>query len=592
MRVEELEAKFHKAGAATPGAANASSSSRLSELADDLADTSARLEEANFDIERLREQISNNESQRGQDQQKLHQARETIMKLQQDRTSLQVQLEEAKTPGVSFSAGGSGAGHPGHLLEQVDELAAELEQAQAQVLELSGELATAKQELEDVSAELAALGETCREREVELVQALSTSSEQSAELADVRRALQLQEAELAEALAGSYGAKEAADSQIFKLRAEVEDKERQILSLQLQVEAALQQQASSRDVDTGGDGESRPLLISSALHSRAVSTNDMALAARQQSAEVVHASHDMGASLAELHARLARMFTPDMAEAVAATTQLGMVVGVLEEGMQQYFIQIQQSQTEHRARNAEQVEAFRSKVQGCSSVLQQFQTEHRARDAEQVEAFRSKVQFLEVENKELLYMLNEPLAAKSSNIYDSGGAHPGDEQPQATATTPSALSNRTKAYRYVRDSELGSTAQEIDLESGLGASTSTHEPFSALSPSDMTPTPLVPGTKLRVSDSGKSSPTGNPLLAQSDSSAKKLTVEFLPLAAQPYVRSLHPRLRQAAALFDRVASHTGALLSHMPNVRLTILLYLVMEHLMLWGFLFSRNHHH
>jgi hypothetical protein len=65
--------------------------------------------------------------------------------------------------------------------------------------------------------------------------------------------------------------------------------------------------------------------------------------------------------------------------------------------------------------------------------------------------------------------------------------------------------------------------------------------------------------------------------------------QYKQLVAWAPVRGAHPRVRAAAAAYDKICLLAGVLLMQRPALRLLMGVYLLCAHLLLWWQLFSRH---
>ncbi|GAX76655.1 hypothetical protein CEUSTIGMA_g4101.t1 [Chlamydomonas eustigma] len=75
-----------------------------------------------------------------------------------------------------------------------------------------------------------------------------------------------------------------------------------------------------------------------------------------------------------------------------------------------------------------------------------------------------------------------------------------------------------------------------------------------------------------------------------DTLPRRISLEYLPLTAESYVRTAGPRVRQAAMYLDRGMALAGGLLAQVPGARLGLVAYLVLIHLCLWINMALKHH--
>lgn len=152
-----------------------------------------------------------------------------------------------------------------------------------------------------------------------------------------------------------------------------------------------------------------------------------------------------------------------------------------------------------------------------------------------------------------------------------------------------AKAARSRAHASHTSVSGGAAAEGHDIESGLLGAGPEHDVASTSSGAGgggggtLASGPLLPVAGQYGALSAMSLGTWGEGLP------RRLSFEYLPLTAEQYVRTAHPRVRLAAMHLDRGCALAGALLAQYPLGRLAMLGYLLLIHLFLWAHMFFRS---
>jgi chromosome segregation ATPase len=499
-------------------------------LREELAAATAKLAETSGALAELQQGGS-------ADQAKLARARDTVLKLQQEKGRLAGQVEELSE-------------QVARLQQMYDDAVQQLQQQQAgeQAEQPGSADASSAAQRQGLQQELLDARSEAQHAQEELRRKLLGARAELEQAQQAQRDLEQEVEEEAVARKGAQQQLGAAQAQVSELEALVSELRGQVSKLEERA-AQGQQQQRRRDVSSPGDSVD-------AGEGSGISGDGQSKLRRQPSGELSHVVAVLAAAqqrAAGLAKALLRSGPPLPTDDSSGSSSRG--AG---------------SQLEALSAGAAKLDALLQSLEAGVSQQQREQAGRQQQAEGQLQQVQAKLASLEKENQQLLSELSHASASLSSRR-----GTPRELSTDSPSATDRPLLQLPVSAGPSGGSELHSpsaAAAQLVPRSGTAAFRTT---AATIRQARRQGEAYDPELGLASTDSDVSSS------GDGDATERKLSVDFRPLLSVPAVRSAHPKVRQAAGVMDKLAMSAGKFMTGRPVVRVAVVAYIALVHMML-----------